>query len=367
MPYKRKGSPYWWVSIKTKDGQRIRQSTGTSDKKEAEAIEGRLKSEAWNQTTWNKSPDYFFEDVFLEYLTAREYKSIVSMKSAVKNLSLYFCGMKMKDITKEKVKRAMHHMKSTKKNRPSTIVYNFAVFKAAIEYCRKDLDWELENVLSKVRFETAGKRVRWITKEESKSLINSANQLLCKDNLVSFIIIALNTGMRKSEILKLRWKSINFANRIIVLNHNENKSGKTRSVPINNNSLNALKYRLEFVKRHCPNTEWVMCKANGERWQRPDKSFNKASANAGIEDFRIHDMRHTCASWLVSAGVPLADVRDVLGHSSIKMTERYAHLAPHRAMNAVSILDDAQFGHTSSTPSREYTEKSRLFSMLSAS
>ena len=60
---------------------------------------------------------------------------------------------------------------------------------------------------------------------------------------------------------------------------------------------------------------------------------------AGIEDFRIHDLRHTCAAWLVSVGVPLTEVRDLLGHSTIQMTERYAHLAPENVRAAVALLE----------------------------
>jgi integrase len=67
--------------------------------------------------------------------------------------------------------------------------------------------------------------------------------------------------------------------------------------------------------------------------------YESACARAGIKDFRVHDLRHTFASWLVSAGVPLAEVRDLLGHSTIEMTERYAHLAPDNHVRAVSVLD----------------------------
>lgn len=71
-----------------------------------------------------------------------------------------------------------------------------------------------------------------------------------------------------------------------------------------------------------------------------------ACRRGGIKDFRIHDMRHTCAAWLVTAGVPLAEVRDLLGHSTVKMTERYAHLAPENVRAAVTRLDAvSRFGH----------------------
>ena len=80
-----------------------------------------------------------------------------------------------------------------------------------------------------------------------------------------------------------------------------------------------------------------------------------ACRRAGIKDFRIHDLRHTCAAWLVSMGVPLTEVRDLLGHSTVKMTERYAHLAPENVRAAVEQLDGmrSRFGHGESAESKE--------------
>ena len=77
------------------------------------------------------------------------------------------------------------------------------------------------------------------------------------------------------------------------------------------------------------------------------RAFATACRRAGIANFRIHDLRHTCAAWLVSNRVPLAEVRDVLGHTTVKMTERYAHLAPENLRAAVSVLDrvKSRFGH----------------------
>ena len=76
------------------------------------------------------------------------------------------------------------------------------------------------------------------------------------------------------------------------------------------------------------------------------KSFTTACRKAGNWDFRIHDLRDTCAAWLVSAGVSLIEVRDLLGHSTIKMTERYAHLAPENLRKAVARLDNqSRSGH----------------------
>lgn len=86
---------------------------------------------------------------------------------------------------------------------------------------------------------------------------------------------------------------------------------------------------------------------SGDRIKDIKHSFSTACRRAGITNFRIHDLRHTCAAWLVSAGIPLTEVRDLLGHSTIQMTERYAHLAPENVRAAVAVLESrrSRSGH----------------------
>lgn len=96
-----------------------------------------------------------------------------------------------------------------------------------------------------------------------------------------------------------------------------------------------------FRATECPDSRWVFCHADGGRIGSVKRSFATACTKAGIKDFRFHDLRHTCAAWLVTAGVSLTEVRDLLGHSSVTMTEKYAHLAPERVRIAVAALDNA--------------------------
>ena len=105
--------------------------------------------------------------------------------------------------------------------------------------------------------------------------------------------------------------------------------------------------RLRFRNKNCPTSPWVFAHESGEKLRSIDNGFNAACRRAGIKDFHIHDLRHTCAAWLVSSGAQLADVKDLLGHSTITMTERYAHLAPERVRSAVNLLDGNQsrYGH----------------------
>ena len=86
----------------------------------------------------------------------------------------------------------------------------------------------------------------------------------------------------------------------------------------------------------------------GHRVKSCRRAFQTACKRAGIADFTFHDLRHTCASWLVQADVHLLSVRDVLGHSTTAMTERYAHMDNQRIHDAVAVLDEfrSQSGHT---------------------
>lgn len=350
MPYKRKGSPYWWVNLKGPQGQRIRQSTGTCDKQEAAAIEGRMKAELWQQQAWGKEPEYTFEDVIAEYLKFRKgSRSFAGAQISARILLEHFGGRTLNSIKKADVRQAMQNMQEKRGYKSSSVITRMSTFKAAISYCRKELDWKIEDPSQGLRVPRTEKRVRWLTEKEAHDLVGAASELSIGYVLTDFIELALNTGMRKNEMLKLQWHSVDLKNRLIVLLADENKSKRTRSIPLNDSAIAVMKRRRTFSKKNCPESPWVMAKRDGSRLVSPDRAFKEACIIAGINDFRIHDLRHTCASWLVSAGVPLADVKEVLGHASITMTERYAHLAPHRAIDAVSKIAWSQSGHTKSS------------------
>ena len=189
-------------------------------------------------------------------------------------------------------------------------------------------------------------RVRWITHSEADRLVAAAKTQRNGERLADFILLGLNTGARMNELLKMNWSRVDFDNALLHLEGEDNKSAKRRSVPLNDEAIAALKRRWVWVASYCPHSEWVFAKADGERLGNLREGFKSACSRARITNFRIHDLRHTCASWMVSEGVPLLDVKDVLGHSTVKMTEKYAHLAPHRARDAVNQLGNRPKGHT---------------------
>ena len=153
------------------------------------------------------------------------------------------------------------------------------------------------------------------------------------DHLKPLVIISLNTGMRRGELFNLRWRDVDLARATLTVEGEGAKSGETRHIPLNAAALSTLKAWGEGLP-----ADHVFPGENGARLTTIQTAWEKALSDAEIEDFRWHDLRHTFASRLVMAGVDLNTVRELLGHSDMKMTLRYAHLAQHVKADAVSRL-----------------------------
>lgn len=172
-----------------------------------------------------------------------------------------------------------------------------------------------------------------------KDTIEAAGRELQAQHLPDFIRLALHTGCRKGELLTLEWARVDLKRRIRHLGAENTKTGKRRGVPLNTVATQALESRARFRALHCPSSRWVFAHASGKCIGDIKHAFTTACQRAGIQNFRIHDLRHTCAAWLVQAGMSLAAVRNVLGHSTVRMTGHYAHLAPENTRAALAQLD----------------------------
>jgi len=221
---------------------------------------------------------------------------------------------------------------------PASINIELAVFSASINYARKRWEIELSNPVTGLFYPAKPGRLRYLERHEAQELLKSAKSMR-STYLADFIELALNTGARKNELLQLQFKSVDVQRRILTIEAHTTKTGKRRYLPINLTASAVFDRRKVYRDENCPASPWVFSKRNGDRLRYPDNAFRDAVAASGLKDFCIHDLRHTFASWLVSEGVELIKVRDLLGHSSIRMTERYAHLAPNRLHEAVGVLD----------------------------
>lgn len=147
------------------------------------------------------------------------------------------------------------------------------------------------------------------------------------DHVMPMTLLALNTGLRRGELTQLTWEDVDLKGKRLTVRAGYAKSGKARHIPLNSEAVTVL-------------TQWKTQQPEGRLFNvvSVTKAWAALMEDAGIEDFRFHDLRHDFASRLVMAGVDLNTVRELLGHGDITMTLRYAHLAPEHKAAAVEAL-----------------------------
>ena len=346
--HKRSDSPYWWASYTDASGRRTRRTTGTEDRKEAEALLAKWKLEAHRGRQWEEQPERTFDELMLAYLpvSEREKRSSERDRNSLKRLYPFFTGRDLGSITPMDVRAYVDQRRNAGVG-PGTINREIGLLSAALNYARREWGWAVSNPAAGRRLREPEGRVRWINREEAKLLVAAARTEPRAPHLPDFILLGLNTGMRRGEMLGLEWERVDLTSQLIYLGAAHQKSGRLGSVPLNKEALMAMRSRAAFRELHYPSSRWVFCDRHGNRVGSVKKSFASACRKARIEDFHQHDLRHTCAAWLVQSGVPLIEVRDLLRHSTVLMTERYAHLAPHNARAAVAALDNdsSRSGH----------------------
>jgi integrase len=157
------------------------------------------------------------------------------------------------------------------------------------------------------------------------------------DYLKPLIITAINTGLRRGELFSLRWSDVNLDQNVLTVRGAVAKSGKTRHVPLSKTAHSVLS---DWQNQADRTAELVFpSPAGGDQLGTIKKSWSNILVAAQIQNFRFHDLRHTFASWLVMRGASIMVVRDLLGHATVEMTMRYAHLSPNHKSDAVALLD----------------------------
>lgn len=155
------------------------------------------------------------------------------------------------------------------------------------------------------------------------------------DHLKPMVLVSINTGLRRGELFQVAWQNVDLARAIVTVKGHTAKSNKTRHIPLNDEALSAFE---AWRAQQAETSGLVFPSKNGNDFDNVQTSWEKLLSDARITDFHWHDLRHHFASRLVMAGVDLNTVRELLGHADIKMTLRYAHLAPEHKAAAVARL-----------------------------
>ncbi len=344
MPYKRKESPWWWISYTDASGKRVRQTTGikkTVAKKLA--VKAEIEAQELARQVIPCADKLSIEQVWLEWyksLSSENHK--IRARYASKSIMAFFKNWNIASIKPHHIQQYIEQRRE--KVKPATVNKETRVLSAIIRRLNRFHGYDLPNPAQGSKLTEDNAVVRWISRDEAKQLIEAAKNSRSK-LIAPFIILCLHTGGRKSEVLGLQWDEIDFDNRLLHFTNTvitEEIGGKTYTVPRNKTKkcrsipMSALVFETLEQLYQDRQDDWVL--SNGKtRFRSPLQTFKAVCQKAGINNFRIHDMRHTFASWLVIDGIELAVVRDLLGHKSIQETERYAHLAPHKYRDAINI------------------------------
>ncbi len=361
--YKVSNSPYWRGSFTNASGQRIRRSTGKAEKAAAKVVLAE-----WIAREGAPKPGqtklHAFDELMLAYLEegrtikgreksaktrARDEGCAAALYDAFTEWWLLPIGLESTDIQGDVIDgRAIHWYAEQRRANGVTdsgIRRELSILGSAITYANAWWSWGLVDP-TRHRKPTQGEgRIRWISREESDRLIAVARDEPRAPHLADWIQAALHTGCRKDELLGLTWDRVDLRAGTLYLEAVHTKSKRRQSVPLNQQAREALLSRARFRAAHCPQSPWVFATKAGERILDIKKGFTTACRKAGIENFRPHDCRHTLASWLVMEGVPLRTVKEILRHSSITVTEQYAHLEPMVARAGVEVLDVTPTSH----------------------
>lgn len=333
---KKRGS-IWHICYSLGNGETKRESSRSKKFKDAEDLlieRKKAVKEGKEPESVKRIPNYTFSQLAEEYLKwAERQRSFRSKRGFIIQLVEAFGNIPLKHFT-VKLMEQFQTDRINRGNKPATINRLIATLKHCIH---KGYQWEMlpEETLKRVRqvklLLENNRRLRYLSKEECDILINACSG----PYLRAIVVTALNTGMRKTEILSLKWENVDLKHGFILLD--KTKNGERREIPIND----TLREIFQGISRRIDIPYVFFDQKEGKPFKEIKKSFNTALRKAGIRDFHFHDLRHTFASHLVMNGVDLTTVRELLGHKTLTMTLRYAHLAPSHKVKAMDILDSA--------------------------
>ena len=331
--YRRKGSKVFTANF-TINGERFFFSTGKTTKREAKAVEAAERHKIQKkskQTPQEQGAETLLLDAIDQVYEQRwrhGKDGLGSYRRAI-NLSKIIGNIKLSDITETTVNNLT---KTLETKGSSTATINR--YKA----CLKTILKQLKQPSGSIKLRKEGKgRLRVLSKEEEVKVVNllkGRGQLVEGSyyaEVADLVEVLVDTGMRLGEALVLKYENVDFTTGLISIW--VNKGDRPRSIPMTRRTRAILESRQQnnrdrpfTLKAHQVSTAWNWCR--------------KQMGLDGDKEFIPHALRHTCASRLLNRGIDIYVVKTWLGHSSIQVTERYAHLSAHKLADAVSVLED---------------------------
>lgn len=333
--FKRNGTGNYYIQF-NHNGKTYCKSSKTTNKRTAERMEREWRDEVHRIEELGERPRITLNDALHGYVRSKENtgssqyaKTNISAIEAKLDTSVFVDQLNDWDLSRFKSKREAEGMA------PQTIKHNLQAIRSALAWA-KDHGFQVKS-LTFPKIKLTKHRLRYLTKEEEARLLadldpkrkrpyrpdyeyrpESENRMY-QDNY-DLVVLLLDTGARYSEIANIKWESIDIENGIINLWRPK----------VRNESIIYMTSRVkEILTRRYQNRlsdDYLFTNQDGKPRGYQSKGIRAAFKRAGIHDFKIHDLRHTCASRLVQAGLSLYEVANILGHTDISTTQIYAHL-----------------------------------------
>lgn len=328
---------HWYLDYRDLGGERVRKSTTARTEREAEQLLFAAVADVNRKRILGELPEKpkvlfrdFLTSEYMKHCSARHSPTTFrTERLRITKIARFFGDVALADVKPAVVQRfvdARLASKTPSGGRPSagTVNRELAVISAAISEAK--LRGYIEDRPSElVKFLKGPERaVRAITPDEEKALLGAS-----APDLRGIILVALNTGMRRSELLRLPWADVDLDRRQVTVEFG--KAGAVRYVPINDLAFQVFR---ETPKQITGRTEKVFGRWTDSALQ---SSFDRAKRRAGIA-VTFHQFRHTFATRLIEAGVHIRVVQQLLGHHSLDVTERYLHVADGATLEAVQKL-----------------------------
>lgn len=325
----------WYLSYHA-SGRRVRKSVGNSKKlailaKQEVEVQLAKKKLGWQEI---RDPAFsYFEEEYLKYLKVNTRPATyVRYRKALQHFTDFLASygspaLKLSQISFQLIEQ--YKQERSKVVKPPTVNVELKVLKALYNFAMK-CGCAKENPASQVPFfREVEKKPRFLKEEEIENLLSNSN------GLYPVLYTFLKTGLRKSELVNLRWEDIDFRRKCMRIESNEDwrtKTGNTREIPIADDLVRIL--------NKLPKTsDYVFLNSNGNKYGfHLTERVKRLAKSIGISNMTVHALRHTFISHLVMNGVDLVSIKELAGHSDIKTTMRYAHLAPGHLRKSIDKL-----------------------------
>lgn len=320
----------WWIRFTKPDGTRVRQSAGTTNRRQAEELLAQLKADAWETQRLGLPMSHHWEEAVIRYMNeainaGRSEKSLRNDRDALIWLGKHMEGRTMDEITPrmiadltEKRREPYTITFGSGKTRvcapgPDTVNRFLTVFRALLNKA-ESWGWLLRAPkVPKVKGEK--QRSRWLTREEADRLIGFLPR-----HLALMAEFSLQTGLRRANVTGLRWQNVDLVRRVVFVSPEETKTGTGICIPLSNKALEVLLSAQGMHESYC------FAFRGHPITQTSTKAWRAALEKAGITNFNWHGLRHTWASWMAQKDIPDRALMKLGGWKSARMLTRYSHM-----------------------------------------